>query len=468
MLRICGHYVPARAIGFIVVEFFVFCWSVAMGLVLRFPGHSNLPAALGEVWWKVIAFALVWQFVFYVADLYNLDNRVGRKVLVTKIGLASAGATFALTILYYMIPALYLGRGILLITALVAASAAFLTRLLYLWMNTATRANNRVLIFGTGLAAKTLNDALTDGYNSGYQVVGFFDNGGENQETTSPPVPPQAKAYTQVDDVYRVATEERIKKIIVSPDNDPDSLPLGRFLDCRFSGIDVLSIPAAYEQITGKLLINEQLPQWLVFSDGFRTTRLYRAFKRLADSAVALAGLVLSAPLMGAIALAVKADSSGPVFFSQERVGQNGNIFNLIKFRSMVDKAEALSGPVWTHPGDPRVTRVGRFLRKTRLDELPQLINVLKGEMSLVGPRPERPHFVSRLQERIPFYNQRHTVKPGVTGWAQTRYPYGASEEDALEKLQYDLYYIKNMSFFLDLLILLDTTRVVLTFRGGW
>lgn len=468
MLRISGHYVSVRVVSFVIIELFVLCWSVAMGILVRFPGHPNILGAFREVWWKAITFALVWQFIFYLADLYNLDTRVGRKVLLTKTALASAGATLLLTFCYYIIPILYIGRGVLLISSLVAAVAAFSTRLLYFWMHSVSRYTNRVLIFGTGTAARAIGDILMNGDNSDHEVVGFINNGEEAEETTSTFDATQGKACYRGDDVYRVATEERANKIIVSPDNDGDSLPLNRFLDCKFSGIDVLSAPAAYEQLTGKILINDHLPQWLVFTDGFRTTRIFRAFKGVTDFILALVGLLLCAPLMGIISLAIKLDSRGPVFFSQERVGKKGKTFKLLKFRSMVHEAEVSSGPVWAQPGDPRVTRIGQLLRKTRLDELPQLINVLKGEMSLIGPRPERPHFVAQLQERILFYNQRHTVKPGVTGWAQTRYPYGASEEDALEKLQYDLYYIKNMSFFLDSLILLDTIRVVITFRGGW
>lgn len=468
MLRISGHFVSVRVVGFALVEFFVLCWSVAMGFVIRFPGSPHLLGDLRDVWWKVFTFALIWQFVFYLADLYNLDTRIGRKVLLTKTVLASAGATLLLTMVYYAFPTLYLGRGVLFIISVVATTAAYTTRLLYFWMHSLSRHTNRVLIFGAGTAARAIGDILMNGPSSEYDVVGFIDDGNGGSEEVAAYATAQGKAYYGEDDVFRVATEERISKIIVSDDNDGNPLPLGRFLECKFSGIDVLSIPAAYEQMTGKILINDHLPQWLVFTDGFRTTRIFRTFKGILDRSIAFVGLILLAPLMALISSAIKLDSSGPVLFTQERVGKNGKVFKLFKFRSMVKDAETHSGPVWASPDDPRVTRLGRFLRKTRLDELPQLINVLKGEMSLVGPRPERPHFVSQLQERIPFYNQRHTVNPGVTGWAQTRYQYGASEEDALEKLQYDLYYIKNMSFFLDSLILLDTIRVVFTFRGGW
>ena len=468
MVRIFGHFVPFRVTVFVILEFFVLWSSVALGVVLRF---SHQPTPLWEIsglWWKAVVFALVWQFVFFLADLYNIDTRVGRKVLMTKTALASAGAVLLLTVCYYVIPAIYLGRGVLILASMVAASAAIGLRLLYFWMYSSSKYNNRVLIFGTGSAAETITDVLINGYNPGYDLMGFLDPNEEAHQSPSSSGPVEGKTYYNGEDVFQVASAEGVNKIIVSPDNPDDLLPLNRFLDCKFSGIDVLSMPAAYEQLTGKIFIHDHLPNWLVFTDGFRTTPVYRATKGTMDFGIALLGLILAAPLMALIALAIKLDSRGPIFFTQERAGKNQRPFRLIKFRTMAKDAEAASGPVWAQPSDPRVTTVGRFLRRTRLDEIPQLINVLKGEMSLVGPRPERPHFVAQLQETIQFYNQRHTVKPGVTGWAQTRYPYGASEEDALEKLQYDLYYIKNMSLFLDLLILLDTIRVVLTFRGGW
>ena len=467
MVRIFGHYVSSRVTVFIVIEFFVLCWSVALGAVLRFSSQPNPLWKISGLWWKVVVFALVWQFAFFLADLYKIDTRVGRKVLMIKTALASAGATLVLTVCYYLVPPLYLGRGVLFIASAVAAGAAFSLRLLYFWMYSSSKYNNRVLIFGTGSAAKMITDVLINGYNPGYDLMGFLDPNDEAHQSPSSSGPVEGKTYYNGEDVFKVASAEGVTKIIVSPDNPDDLLPLNRFLDCKFSGIEVLSMPAAYEQLTGKILIHEFLPNWLVFTDGFRTTPASRAAKVITDYCIALLGLILAAPLMALIALAIKLDSRGPIFYTQERVGKNQRPFRLIKFRTMAKDAEAASGPVWAQPGDPRVTTVGRFLRRTRLDEIPQFINVLKGEMSIVGPRPERPHFVAQLQETIPFYNQRHTVKPGVTGWAQTQYPYGASEEDALEKLQYDLYYIKNISLFLDLLTLLATIRVVLTFQGG-
>jgi sugar transferase (PEP-CTERM system associated) len=238
-------------------------------------------------------------------------------------------------------------------------------------------------------------------------------------------------------------------------------------LECRVRGIQVEDWPTFYEKQTGKVLVTGLRPSWLIFSDGFVKTHLTQALKRTMDVVLAAVGLVLAVPIILIVGVAVKLDSPGPVLFRQRRVGQHGVIFVLNKFRSMYADAERHSGPVWASEHDPRVTGVGRLLRRTRLDEIPQLVNVLVGEMSFIGPRPERPEFVRMLQQRIPLYMERLSVRPGITGWAQIRHRYSASVEDALDKLQYDLYYIKNLSPFLDLLILLGTIQVVLFGRGS-
>jgi sugar transferase (PEP-CTERM system associated) len=242
--------------------------------------------------------------------------------------------------------------------------------------------------------------------------------------------------------------------------------PSRALLDCRLRGIQVEDWPTFYEKATGKILVRAVRPSWLIFSEGFVKTPRTEIVKRFFDVTVSLAGLILSLPLMILAAVAIKLESRGPVFYRQPRLGQNGCVFILNKFRSMHQDAERDTGPVWSAEEDPRITRVGAILRRTRFDELPQLFNVLVGHMSFIGPRPERPEFVSELQRQIPYYMERLAVKPGITGWAQIKYEYGASVEDATEKLQYDLYYIKNLSLFLDLLILLSTVQVVLFARG--
>jgi len=238
-------------------------------------------------------------------------------------------------------------------------------------------------------------------------------------------------------------------------------------MNCKLSGIDVLDAPSFYEEVMGKLFIEDTRPSWFIFSDGFRITALKRVYKRLFDVALSVIGLTIASPLMPVIALLIKVNSPGPVFFRQVRVGEREKNFMLYKFRTMCEDAENETGAVWAQQNDTRVTHIGNILRKTRFDEIPQLFNVMKGDMSLIGPRPERPEFVEKLKEIIPYYSERHFVKPGITGWAQVKYRYGASVEDAVEKLRYDLYYIKNLSFFLDMLIVLETVKVVLFGRGS-
>jgi len=265
------------------------------------------------------------------------------------------------------------------------------------------------------------------------------------------------------DEVARVVAEERIDRVVVAvADRRSGQFPLEALLNARLSGVEIVEEAKVHEEIAGKLPVEDLRPSWLIFSDGFSNSRLRNCNKRAFDILVASIGLVLSAPIALAVAIAIRLDSKGPILFRQKRVGQGGKEFTLCKFRSMRPDAEAGGRPQWAQKDDPRVTRLGRFLRKTRLDEIPQMWNVLEGSMSFVGPRPERAFFVQELRKRIPFYDQRHAVKPGITGWAQVRFRYGADETDAVEKLRHDMFYIKHHSILFDLRILLETVRVVL------
>ena len=267
--------------------------------------------------------------------------------------------------------------------------------------------------------------------------------------------------------IHELASQGKVDRIIVALEERRGRLPIEELLKCRMEGISVDEGIAFYEHLTGKLLVERTYPSFLIFSNGFTKSTSHRLVKAAMDYLLSSIGLIISLPIMALIVLAIKVDSSGPVFYRQKRVGKDGNIFKLLKFRSMRENAEKETGPVWAEENDERINRVGKVIRKLRLDELPQLINVIRGEMSFVGPRPERPHFVEHLKVQIPFYEKRLAVKPGITGWAQIEYPYGATENDALEKLKYDLYYIKNMSIFFDLSIIFQTIRIVLFGRGA-
>jgi sugar transferase (PEP-CTERM system associated) len=282
--------------------------------------------------------------------------------------------------------------------------------------------------------------------------------------------PGRDKSHNMIGHKYEglseLARNYKIEKVVVALEEKRNNFPAKELLKCRVNGIEIIDGNSFYEMLTGKLIVKDINPSWLIFSDGFRKSRFRHFMKRSIDLILASLMLILFFPLIGLIALLIKIDSKGPIIFSQERVGQNDNIYIMHKFRSMVENAERMSGPVWAQDDDVRVTRIGKMIRKLRLDELPQLWNVFKGDMSFVGPRPEREHFVKELQGMIPYYGERHTVKPGITGWAQVCYGYGASVEDAIEKLNYDLFYIKNMTFFMDLMIVLRTIKIVL-FRKG-
>jgi sugar transferase (PEP-CTERM system associated) len=271
-----------------------------------------------------------------------------------------------------------------------------------------------------------------------------------------------------IEDIPSLVRQLNVDRVVVSLSEARGRLPMDRLLDIRLqNGVNFDHLASVYEEYTGKIAIENLRPSWFIFADGFRQTRVSMAVKRAFDVVLSLAALVVGLPVMAVVAVLVKVTSRGPVLYQQERVGLNGRTFPVYKFRSMRLDAEAASGPVWSAKHDERVTPIGRFLRRARLDELPQLWNVLGGDMSFVGPRPERPMFVEELTAKIPFYGQRHVLKPGLTGWAQVRYTYGASVEDAIEKLQYDLYYIKNLSLALDLVIVLETIKTVLLRRGG-
>lgn len=317
--------------------------------------------------------------------------------------------------------------------------------------------SRRVLLVGNGPLAHQMEQLILDTPNR-FVLVGSIDY----------PMAPQLTASEDVtNDILDTAKSLGANKVLISLTERRGIFPLQEMLRCKLSGIEVLDAPDIYERITGKLLIENITPSWFIFCHGFRVTPLLRFAKRFVDIAISSLGLIMFAPFAPLVAMAIKLDSPGPIFFRQVRVGQGDNTFELIKFRSMSQDAEKHTGAVWASKNDSRVTRLGRILRKTRIDEIPQLINVLKGEMSLVGPRPERPEFVQKLKELIPYYSERHYVKPGVSGWAQVRYPYGASVEDAVEKLRFDMYYIKNISLILDIKIILQTLAVMLFCKGG-
>ncbi|EPR37249.1 sugar transferase, PEP-CTERM system associated protein [Desulfovibrio sp. X2] len=318
---------------------------------------------------------------------------------------------------------------------------------------------DRVLVVGNGPLAEQMG-SLIAASGGRYVFLGRVDCPGKPDEAAAEGCENRAGRF------LRVAQNFMADKLVVSLAERRGVFPVQEMLSCKLSGIEVMDAPSFYEQVTEKLLIENITPSWFIFSHGFKVTSVLRGLKRLSDIVLSLVGCVIALPIVPFVILAIKLDSPGPILFRQVRVGQSDRPFTLNKFRTMRQDAEAKTGAVWSQVDDPRITKVGRFLRKSRLDEIPQLYNILVGDMSLVGPRPERPEFVAKLKERIPYYSERHYVKPGLTGWAQVCYPYGSSVEDAIEKLRYDLYYIKNISFTLDIRIILRTVGVVLFGKG--
>jgi sugar transferase (PEP-CTERM system associated) len=320
----------------------------------------------------------------------------------------------------------------------------------------------RVLVYGTGERAATVGQSLQHA-SAHVELVGYYASPNETEARV-----PAAAIVAPGERLDLLAQREGVDEIVVAlTDRRGGAMPMRELLDCKLRGVRVSDVATYFEQNLGQIRIESASAGWLIFGEGFNQGFLRTIVKRVFDIVSALILLVLTLPLMLVTALLVKLESPGPVFYSQERVGLNGRIFKVVKFRSMRNDAEKDGVPRWATAGDSRVTRIGRILRKVRIDELPQLFCVLKGDMSMVGPRPERPYFVDQLVQDIPFYAVRHSVKPGVTGWAQVSYHYGASKEDTVEKLQYDLYYVKNHSLFLDVVVLFETIGVVLTGSGA-
>jgi sugar transferase (PEP-CTERM system associated) len=414
---------------------------------------------------KALLTAAIVQACLYYADLYDLRRLSDRRELFVRLLHALASASLVLAALYYWFPALIIGRGVFVIAAGFVIAFVVGWRVAFEWISRRVRPRERLLVVGTTPASLTLaTEIFSRRHELGVEIVGFIDP--DPARLGSPVLNPGVVGA--IDDIATVVRDRSVDRVVVGLADARGQLPMDKLLDLRLDGVNFVHLASIYEEFTGKIAVENLRPSWLLFADGFRKTPGLMAAKRLLDVSVAGVGLLLALPVMALVALAVKLTSPGPVLYHQQRVGHYGRVFTIHKFRSMRQDAEAGTGAVWaSKQGDARVTAVGGLLRRTRLDELPQLWNVLRGDMSFVGPRPERPEFVCDLTKQIPFYRQRHMVRPGLTGWAQVRYTYGATTEDALEKLQYDLYYIKNLSIALDLFIILSTVKTVLLRRGA-
>jgi sugar transferase (PEP-CTERM system associated) len=422
--------------------------------------HGVLPSALGALWKIVLATALC-ELCFYYNDLYDLNLVHSPNELLVRMLQGGGAAAFALAFVSLTMPSLIIGQGIFVTSLLLLLIAVPIWRTAFEGLTRDPHLGERVLIVGSGRAARIVADQIRGQHEFSYHVVGMLE---EPAAATADPL--DLPVLGSLADLPRVIAQHDIHRVVVSLADRRGTFPSRDLLQAKLSGVRIEDAATTYERLTGKILTEGLKPSWLIFSDGFCPSRTTRAIKRVVDVMLAGVGLVLAAPLMLVTALLVSIESPGPVLYRQERVGENGRIFTLFKFRSM--RADAEDGtPIWAKERDERVTRVGRLIRLTRFDELPQLWNVLRGDMSFVGPRPERPYFVEQLAAVNPFYMERHAVKPGATGWAQVKYRYGASIEDAMEKLRYDLYYVKHMSIVFDLTIVIDTVKVILSGKGA-
>ena len=465
MMNVLMHRLSVRSLTLVLFETILIISAVALAAYVRL-GESAWAIALHEQGLlKAAVIAVVAQGCLYYADLYDLRLLSDRYELFIRIVQALASASFVLAAVYFWFPTLIIGRGVFIIAAFLVIALVIGWRLSFEWLSGRVGPRERLLIIGTSPAALTLARELFERrFELGVDIVGFADP--DPARVGAPVINPGV--IGSIEDIPSIVRARNVDRVVVSLGDSRGKLPMDKLLEMKLDGVSFAHLASVYEEYTGKIAVENLRPSWLVFSSGFRKSRLLSTSKRLLDVTAAAVGLVLSLPLMALIALAVRLTSPGPVLYHQARVGLQGRIFTVHKFRSMRQDAEADTGPVWAaKAGDSRVTPLGRLLRRARLDELPQLWNVLRGDMSLVGPRPERPEFVGELTRRIPFYGQRHIVRPGLSGWAQVRYTYGASEEDALQKLQYDLFYIKHMSIGLDLFVIFDTIKTVILRKGA-
>ena len=424
---------------------------------LKVPGSEDFDS-LGAV--KISVFITTVVFLSFMVEIYKSHHELVARDIAVKIGASLGVSCFVFSLLTYSKEGKVYGSEFLVPTIIIFGILQFLCHATYRIYVKYRGFARRVVILGVGTAAENMG-ALIPESDENYLLSGYVRCSDELSEV------PSSCILDNSGGIYETAKREKADKIVVSLSERRGVFPFHEVMACKLSGIDVMDAPSFYEHVTGKLYLEGINPSWIIFSNGFKVSRVRKFFKRGVDLICATIGIVLTIPFLPLFALAIKLDSAGPVFYRQERVGEREKPFFLYKFRTMRADAECGTGAVWAQKNDSRVTRMGAFFRKCRIDELPQFFNILLGDMSMVGPRPERPEFVEKLKKVINYYSERHFVKPGVTGWAQVRYPYGASVEDAVEKLRFDLYYIKNLSVIFDLIIILETMQVVFFGKGA-
>lgn len=427
--------------------------------------HDYAPALANrnQMLLRAVVIAVVFQLSLHLNDIYGFRGSRPSMEYAGRLCQALAMATTILCVIYFLSPELIIGRGVFVIAVLLCSAFLVLWHTLLRFYLITRVPHTNLLVLGTGNLAREAVREILAHPELGIKVLGFIDDDPKlvGVSIVNP------KVIGVYDDLSQIVANNKVDRIVVGLQDRRGKLPIKELLEFKTRGVAIEEATTFYERVAGKIPIENLKPSWMVFNSGFSVTKRALLEKRVFSILVSSVLLLVFSPIILLLMALIKLDSKGPVFYKQERVGQDGETFMLVKFRSMCANAEEGTGPVWAKEDDDRTTRLGRIMRRTRLDELPQLYNVFCGDMSLVGPRPERPHFVQQLAESIPFYPMRHIVKPGITGWAQINYGYASTLDHTVEKLQYDLFYIKNMSWMLDSLIILETVKTVLVKKGS-
>ena len=460
MLRIFRHYVPRSLVLLGLAEILILFVSIYLGATFQLGSAAFAKAEQLPLWSQAMVFVAAIVLGMTAMGLYHRDQHTRPSAVMLRLVLSFICGFVVMGCIYLLIPELMVG-GAIFATALVCSFVSIASCRLICVAGEDNDQRQRVLVLGIGERARQI-DNLRGGVDQvSADVVGYVDLGCDERLVGN------ERIFALGERSLRALAEELdVHEIVVATDDRRKGLPVDDILECKMYGIRIMEAADFYERQLGKIRIDTLHPSNVIFADGFTQAVIRSSEKRVMDIMVSALMLVATLPIIAVTVAAIYFESGGPILYRQERVGRRGRVFTLLKFRSMRQDAEA-NGAVWALQNDMRVTRIGSFIRRTRIDELPQLINVLKGDMSFVGPRPERPQFVAELSKSIPYYDLRHYVKPGITGWAQILYPYGASINDAREKLQYDLYYLKNYSIFLDINILLQTIQVILWRKGA-
>ena len=462
MARIGGQIIPRRTLFLICTEGLLTSIAILLAMIFMLPASSSRWEYMTDssTLWRAFFAIAIFMLSFYYNDLYDLQMLRSMAKTGVKLTRGLGCALLVIAVVCLFNPRLSPGQGV----ASVAAPAIMLlmisSRMTLQLSAKRAQGAERILLAGSGPLGRKVIAELQDRSDFNYSVVGLLS---EEEESASDwfPLP----NLGSLADLERVSKEQHIDRIILSMRERRGGMPLRELMRLKFQGVQIEDPYSFYERVTGRIVVENLSPSFFIFSNGFKSSRTLRWFKRSIDIWVALTGLVLSAPIMLLVAIAIVVEDRGPVFYCQNRVGLNHEVFRIFKFRSMRIASPDVK-PSWTSDRDSRITRVGKYLRLFRLDELPQFLNVLRGDMSLIGPRPEQPYFCSLLEEQIPYFSYRHTVRPGITGWAQIKYGYGATTEDALRKLELDLFYIKHLSITLDVAVMFETAKVVFFGRG--